>query len=358
MEVIPIEVWLAKYEDAEIILGESGLLPMKLSEQLDRLDPDMEIRYLDPKGGQELREKISEDYTLDADHVLVTNGATEAVYTLYSTQIEPGDEVIIELPIYQPLWEVAQAKKAAIKEFWLTPEEEYRPNIDQLNELATKDTKLIVINHPHNPTGSVISESELKAMYEIAEDNDALLISDELYRGLEFGEAIIPAVNLGEHAISINGMSKLYGLPGHRIGWITGKEEVITKCWEYRHMTSLCNNVITEYLALSILTDREHFIKLSRDRMFTNFNILSKWMDHQNVMEWVPPQAGVVTFPKYNLDIDSYTFCHNLVEEKDVVLVPGMCFAVENRVRLGYGYETEKLKEGLERIDEYIETLS
>ena len=156
----------------------------------------------------------------------------------------------------------------------------------------------MTLTHPNNPTGSIISEKTLRELVEIVESHDAYLLHDETYRELSFEKPPPPAATLSDHAISMTTMSKAYGLPGTRIGWVAGPRHVIESVLAVREQLTICNNSLGEAIAMSVLKRKDTLLEGVRKHVRKNFETLKHWMDHQDALEWVEPAGGVVAFPR------------------------------------------------------------
>jgi len=366
LEPFGIERWFTKYElTVEINIAESGIQPFTLSEILAMADEDfseIKLGYIESGGSRELRELVSLTYKeKNWENVLVTIGGLEANFLVFGVLVQEGDEVVVEFPNYQQLYSVPKFFGAKIIPWILREEKEYVPDIEQLKELVSPRTKMIVINHPHNPTGSIIDNKALREICEIAQENGAYVLSDEVYLDLKLeGHTLDAACDVSSNAISVQSMSKSYGLPGSRIGWITASKEIIEKCNEFREYVTLCSNVLGEKLAIIALKNREKIMERNRRIIKTNFEIVKNWIKRHDELRWVVPRGGVVAFPRYNLPLDSTTLCSRLAEEEKVLIIPGTLFGdqdTEHHFRIGFGYETEKLIKGIERIDRFLEKI-
>lgn len=249
--------WRAKY-----VLSESGVEPLDLKD-FDLVD--IKLEYGHTKGKIRLRELISNMYsTASSDNVIVTNGGAEANYITILSLIKPGDHVLVEMPNYMQIPGLLKGLNTKIDYFWLKDENGFRIDLEEINEKVTKDTKAIVITNPNNPTGMALSDSDIKAIVEIAEDNKTWIIADEVYRGSEHDGNVRPSfVDVYDKAISTNSMSKVYGLPGIRIGWVVGSREIVDKMWSVKDYTSISPSVISQEIALQVLMNREKLAFLS-----------------------------------------------------------------------------------------------
>ncbi|MFB0559786.1 MAG: aminotransferase class I/II-fold pyridoxal phosphate-dependent enzyme [Candidatus Lokiarchaeia archaeon] len=363
IEPFGIERWFTKYEyEVEINIAESGIQPFTLFEILKMGDEDLsktKLGYIESGGSQELRELASQIYLeKELENILITTGGLEANFLTYSVLIQEGDEVIVEFPNYQQLQSVPRFFGAKIIPWKLREKNNYVPDLDELNELIGSKTKMIVINHPHNPTGSIIDNKILSDICEIAEENNAYVLSDEVYLDLKPERYILdPACDISSNAISVQSFSKSYSLPGSRIGWIAAAKEIIEKCHEFREYVTLCSNVLGEKLAIIALKNRDKIMERNKQIMNKNFKIVENWINKHEEIIWIKPRAGVVAFPRYSFPLNSIELCKRLAEEEKVLIIPGRLFGdqdTEYHFRLGFGYETEKLEKGLDIIDRFF----
>ncbi len=352
-----LENWFAKYElRCRINISESGILPV----DFNWFDIDLnglKLHYSHILGDLELRELITTEYSgLSSDRILVTTGCIEANFVAFASLVKPGDHVIVEHPNYQQLYEVPKALGGRVELLRLGYEDNYELDIDKLNEAVTSKTKLIVISHPNNPTGSVITLKTLKSIIEIVEDNKIYLLSDEIYRELSFTQKPLPpAATLSNRAISNSSMSKLYGLPGLRIGWMVADEKIIQIAKEIRSYVTICGSTLSEYLSKIALKRKSELVTRAEKIAKTNIEVIKKWVENRDDVDWVPPRGGLVTFPRFFRNVTSTDLCTLLAEEYKVFVAPGRCFDFENHFRIGFGWSTEGLREGLAFVSRGLE---
>jgi len=347
-----LEDWFAKYElQCRINISESGILPIDFS-WFDADLSGLKLNYSHMLGDLELRELIARDYSgLSLDQILVTTGCIEANFVAFASLVQPGDHIIVEHPNYQQLYEVPRALGGRVELLRLRYENNYKLNVDELNEMITPKTKLIVISHPNNPTGSVITLETLKSIIEIVEDNDIYLLSDEIYRELSFAhKPLPPAATLSDSAISNSSMSKLHGLPGLRIGWMVADKAIINIAKEIRSYTTICDSTLSEHLSKLALKRKEELVARAEKIAKTNLEMMRKWVGTREDVDWVPPEGSLVTFPRFYRNVTSTELCKLLVENYKVFVVPGKCFDIENHFRIGFGWSTGELCEGLEFV--------
>jgi len=361
------ERFMSKHEqEVEYNMSESGVHPMLLSELLE-LDPAMEkklleteINYPHANGIPELRENIADMYDgATANNVLVTVGAIEANYNSVTTVLDKGDEIVVMLPNYMQIWGVAKNHEYVIKTFSLREEREWKPDLDELEEVVSDTTKMIAICNPNNPTGYVLSEPEMNTIIRIAEKVGAWILADEVYAGAEqFTEQVTPSFyGKYDKVIAVGSMSKAYGLPGLRVGWLVGPPDVVDAIWARHEYTTISASMLSNKLAALALSEKVRPLirKRARDYIRKGFPILQKWMDeHPGVFTSVPPQAASIAFVKYNMDINSTKFVERLVHEKSVLIVPGDHFGMDQFLRISFGLPKDYVEGGLGRIQELV----
>jgi aspartate/methionine/tyrosine aminotransferase len=231
------------------------------------------------------------------------------------------------------------------------------PRIDELAGLVDNRTKLIVINNPNNPTGSLMGTETLHAIAEIAEDSGAYLLDDESYRGLyvDPNESVPSVVELSDRGIATGSFSKTFSLTGLRLGWIAASKSVMEEFEDRRDYTTISNGMIDDAIASIAVENANLILTRNLEIIRTNYRILSEWVEDEPLIEWVPPKAGTLVFLQYKLDISSEELCKRLLEEESVLLVPGSCFDMEGFLRIGFGNNTDVLNEGLSRFKEFLD---
>jgi aspartate/methionine/tyrosine aminotransferase len=344
-------------------LSESGVHPIPLGELISQEELDellsLELGYCQTNGTPELRKTISRLYPgSNPDQILVTNGSSEANFILIWSNIEPGDEVLFMLPNYMQMWGLLRGFGASVKPYYLREELSWAPDLEELKNLVTKKTKMIVVTNPNNPTGAILSEEAMKTITELAEGADAWILSDEVYQGAELeGEPTPSFYGKYDKAIVVNGLSKAYGLPGLRMGWIIAPEDFIKKTWSYHDYTTISPSILSDRLAQLALSseNKEKIRQRTQGILKSNFPILESWFKEKNgLFEFIPPRAGAIVFVRYNLEINSTELVNKLIHEKSVLVVPGDHFEIDHFLRIGFGEKEKKLLEALELIGETL----
>ncbi len=344
-------------------LTESGFHPYTLKEFLTK-DQEKELfnlvlGYGQTNGSIPLRKHISALYSeQDENNVLVTNGSSEANFVACHTLLEKGDEVIMMIPNYMQIWGIAKEMGCEVKAFHLREENNWAPDLEELEKLISPKTKMIAICNPNNPTGYILSENEMDEIVKIAKKSDAWIYSDEVYRGAELnGEPNPSFIDIYDKVMVTGGLSKAYALPGLRLGWLAGPQDTIADTWAYHDYTSITAGIMSHYLGEIALQPekREKILSRNRNMLNENLNAVTKWLDqYGDLFEYVPPQGGGMLFIKYHLDINSTELSNWLRNEKSVFLVAGDCFGMDHHIRIGIGERKDYILEGLERVKDAL----
>jgi len=310
-----------------------------------------------------LRQRIAAlYYRATPENVLVTVGAAQANWMVCSTLLEPGDEVIVISPGYRQVWGLARNAGCRVHEIHLRPEEQWRLDLDRLESLASRKTKLIAIVNPNNPTGSVLSEPEMQRIVRIAEKTGAWLHADEVYRGTEFAGNEPPGFwGLYEKSICVNSLSKAYGLAGLRIGWAVAAPETIEALWRRHEYAVIAASGPSMKLAEIALEPRKRQWLLDRQKRLSRQgqDMLEEWVARQSGrFSWHRPAATGIAFVRYHLDMPSVELAGYLREKVSVLVAPGSTLGTEYHLRIAVGYEGDKLRTALGRIGEAVLALS
>jgi len=366
-ETFKLERIQSLYENTvQYNLTESGIHPYTPKELLSEAEIEamlnLRLGYGQTNGSIELREAISRHYKgAGVDNVLVTNGSAESNFTFAWSNIQPGDEVVVMLPNYMQIWGIGRYLGAAVKPFYLKENLNWAPDMDELKQLVTPGTKMICLCNPNNPTGAILDANGMDAIIEIAKQNDTLLHVDEIYRGAELeGDETPTFYGKYDKAIVTMSLSKSYSLPGLRMGWLVGPEELMEKGWAYHDYTSISTTIISQYVATLIMQPERRKKVLSRGRKMLRENLAAfkKWVDtHADLFHFTPPRAGGMAFMRYNMPINSTELSDKLRLEKSVFIIPGDCFGMDHYLRIGIGGEKEHLLAGLDLIDEALNEL-
>jgi aspartate/methionine/tyrosine aminotransferase len=339
---------------------------------LDKLKSHRLI-YGNIPGSKELREEIATIYNETAagapiqlyrDDVLVTNGAIGANFLVYYALVGPGDHVIVVDPAYQQLQSVPKMFGADVEHLSLIPEQQYLPDLDKLRSMVQKGkTKLININNPHNPTGSVIPQKMMEQIVEIAREADAYLLCDEVYRPLFYNDGDsevntpMSPVNLYNKAISTGSVSKAFSLAGLRVGWVVSPSKIVLQeCMKRRDYNTISVSMLDDIVATWALSHRRLILKRNHALVTTNLHILIKFEKASQGAVWfVHPQGGTTVLLHFKEVSDTEKFSVELAETHKVLVSPGEVFGVPGCVRIGLGNSTPELQASLAGIRELLE---
>jgi aspartate/methionine/tyrosine aminotransferase len=350
-----LEVFLGKWEfTAHYHLCASDMQSMMLSELLAMADPadraawdQLYLGYTETWGAPSLRETIASTYdTVTPDQVLTFVGAQEGIFAAMHALLAPGDHAITVIPNYQSV-ESVPLSLCATTGIALDPQRNWELDLDQVRDAIRPATRLICINFPHNPTGKVISRQTLDLLISICRERGIYLFSDEVYRLLERRpEMTLPQVaDVYEKGLSLGVMSKAYGLPGLRLGWIATKDSALLQRMErVKHYMSICSPAPSELLTQIALKAREQILARNRSLIDRNLPILEAlFREHADLFEWSTPDGGSIGFPRYLGAEGVEAFAAELVENAGVLLLPGSVYKSElgttpiDRFRVGYG---------------------
>lgn len=369
-QTFEMERFMSKYEMAvKYNMSESGVHPMLLRELLALEEGslekmlEVELNYSHANGSPELRENIAAMYEgATKENVLVTVGGIEANFNALTTILSAGDEMVLMLPNYMQVWGVAKNYGINIKTFSLLQEKNWAPDLDKLESIVSNDTKLIAICNPNNPTGYILTESEMDTIVKVADRVGAWILADEVYAGAEQLTDIQAPSFFGryEKVIAVGSMSKAYGLPGLRTGWAVGPVDMIDQIWARHEYTTLSAAMLSNTLAALALSEkvRPTIIQRTRDYIRKGYPILTQWMEsHGDLFSAVQPQAAAIAFIRYKMDINSTEFVMRLLKKKSVLIIPGDHFGMDGYLRISYGLPKDYLLGGLKGISELIAEL-
>jgi aspartate/methionine/tyrosine aminotransferase len=352
----------------EYNLSESGVHPMTARELVD--DPaeleqllNQGLDYSQTNGTPELRERISALYPgATPDNVLVTTGAAEANFIAIWALPEVGDEVVLMLPNYMQIWGVAKNLGLAVKPFHLQEERGWAPNLDELQAAVTERTKIIAVCNPNNPTGRILTEAEMDTIVAAAEKVGAWILSDEVYAGAErvTDEETPSFWNRYDKVMIQQSLSKAYGLPGLRLGWIVTQPAMRDALWRRQEYTVICPAYLSDRLAQIALSPEKRRAILQRTRRYVRrgFPVLREWLEsHGETFSLAPPQAAAIAFVRYNLEVNSTELVERLIREQSVLIVPGDHFGLDHHLRISFGLPHDYLRAGLDRVHNLVSQL-
>ncbi|MBI3974915.1 MAG: aminotransferase class I/II-fold pyridoxal phosphate-dependent enzyme [Armatimonadetes bacterium] len=368
LDPFAMERWQSTYETAVAYnLSESGILPVTLASLVDHswireVLARQPLGYGHTRGSPELRAAIASLYPdAHADQVLVTTGTAEANFLATWWLVEPGDEVVLMLPNYMQIHGLVRGFGGQVQSWSLRAERGWRPDPAALDALVTKRTKAVVICNPNNPTGAVLTAEEMEAAVRAAARAGAWVVADEVYRGAEVVRDLTPTfLGRADRVLVTGGLSKAYGLPGLRIGWIVGPRDALEALMARHDYTTIGPAYLSDMLARVALSSRVHARLAQRARLTlqSNLGLVMAWVTEQEGrVTWTPPEAGAIAMLRYRAAVNSTALAERLRVEQDVLVVPGDHFGLDGFIRIGYGLETSVLEEGLRRIGTVLRAL-
>ncbi len=343
-------------------LSESGVEALTLDDVVRSVDElrSLPLGYADGRGRPETRALVAAFHAgTDADQVLLTTGTSEANFLALSTLLEPGDDVIVVMPSYMQVHGIARGLGARVHEVWLREERGWRIDLDELEAAVTDRTKVICVCQPNNPTAQRLSEPEVDEIVRLASQRGAWILADEVFRGAERdAQEAASFSGRGERVIVTGGLSKVYGLPGLRIGWIVAPADRIAAAWALKDYTTIAPAILSEVLAEHALAKRDQLVKRARFLVSERWPLLEAWASrHARELHWTPPAAGSFCLFSYTWPLDSVTLSDRLIRDWSTMIVPGAHFSAERHLRIGFGMPSRVLNSGLAAIDRLLTQL-
>lgn len=343
-------------------ISESGVWPITLRELIcddsflnELLDTPLDYPHV--QGRPLLRERIAALYqgTASPENVLVTVGGAGANFAMLTSLLQPGDEAVFMTPNYLQLWGIARNLGVETRTFPLLAEDGWRLDTAELRRAISPNTRIVSVCNPNNPTGQVLSEGEMDAIIEAAAEVGAWLLADEVYRGAErVSESTTPSFwGRYERVIACGSLSKAYGLPGLRLGWVLAPPDILEECAARQDYTTITAGMLANHLAEYAL-EPENLSRIqqrTRHLLQEGYATLEEWGREQGErFTWVPPQAGAIAFIRYQPPVRSEEFILRLAEVESTYAAPGAHFGVEQHIRISYGLPPTFLREALDRI--------
>ncbi|RVC46460.1 aminotransferase class I/II-fold pyridoxal phosphate-dependent enzyme [Mesorhizobium sp. M4A.F.Ca.ET.090.04.2.1] len=343
------------YDRIRYNLSESSIADQKLSD-IGLTLPDLTLFYGEHRGDKELRALVAaQDESLSPDDVLVTAGAAGALFIIATSLLSASDHLVVIRPNYATNIETPRAIGCPISYVDLDFDDGFAVDVDRLAAAMRPNTRLISVTCPHNPTGTMMSRADLDALVALAESRQCHLLVDETYRDLSYGRRLPAAASLSQRAISVSSLSKAFGIPGIRIGWLVTRDAALQERFlAAKEQIGICGSVIDEGIARGMLERRDAFLAILLPEMAKRRDIVQAWIDHEPLVDWVRPQGGVVGFPRLKVDpeFDLDRFYTRLLEDHGTYVGPGHWFEMPKRFfRVGFCWPKEAdLRGGLEAI--------
>ncbi len=365
IKAFKLEEYFAKYEfNVKYTLCSSDCESFSVDELLtlekDSLKELKEVwlGYTESIGNPYLREEISKLYSnINPEEVIVFSGAEEAIFIAMNVLLKKDDHIIVQYPGYQSLYEIANAIGCKVTKWLMDDKNNWELDLQFLESNITKSTKCIVVNFPHNPTGYLPTKDFYTRIINIAKKNNIYILSDEVYKFLEYSETnrLPSACDIYDKGISIGVMSKAFGLAGLRIGWIATKDKALYEgIASFKNYTTICNSALSEFFATLALRNRTIIINRNLEIIANNLILLDDFFNNYgDFFNWIKPKAGSIAFPRLLANIGVEVFCLNLLKEKSVLLMPSTNYDYgDHYFRIGFG--RKNMPEALKKLEEYI----
>jgi aspartate/methionine/tyrosine aminotransferase len=348
-------------------MSESGVRPLTLRE-LTSMGFDLEtfldepLGYSQSNGTIALREAVAAMYPgASVDGIEVTNGTSEANYLIALSQLRPGDLVAMQIPNYMQIPGVARSLGAEVRPFRLRTEAAWEPDWEEFDDAVTTNTRLLYLSNPNNPTGSVLSAAAMRRIADRCQQTGTWLLSDEVYLGAEIdGPRTTSFWGMADRVIVTSGLSKAYGIPGVRIGWIAGPPQLVSDCWSQHDYITIGPNKMSDRLARVAVaaTNRERCYSRTRDILRHNLPIAREWVEgFAGRLTWTEPKAGAIGLMKYAGETPSLAIADRVRTNQSTLIVPGIHVGLEGHVRIWLGGREDFLREGLQRIGTELKAL-
>ena len=359
-----LDIWLGAHEHCTEfnLAGSTG--PVWTLDQLLELGTEEDRRrfqhhklsYSRPEGDHDLRAAIAEMQRVPEEHIQVVTGASEALVILMWLAAEPGANVVLPHPGFTTFSALPESMGVEVRFYHLRQENGFRIDVEEIKKLADSQTKLVLVNSPHNPTGAVLSDEGWDDLHAFTADRKIQLVSDEVYLPIFHGREARSAARL-PHATVIHDFSKAYPFSGIRLGWMVEPDAKRREQYlNARSYFTISNNPGSELLATIAMRNREAILRRTREVAQRNLKVLERFMDeHDDVLGWVRPAGGMTVFPWLRNWEDSRPFCEALMK-RGVLLAPGDCFDLPSHFRLGFAATDDRFPRALERFGEFLAT--
>jgi len=329
------------------------LLALSADDQLEDL-LDARISYTNSIGTPALRAAIAQLEVVEPDEVQVVTGASEALLILFFLAAEPGANVLLPNPGFPANAGLAEAFGIEIRYYRLRAENQFRVDFDEIRRLTDRNTRMLLVNSPHNPTGAVLTDDELESLHDFCAERNIPFVSDQVYHPVYHGPEMRSAARL-PHATVISDFSKALCLSGLRVGWMIEHDAKRRERYHNaRNHFTITSSMLSERLAAFALTNREKIYARARHVAQTNLAILDGFFaQQQERMQWVRPRGGMTVFPWLVDGADTRDFCRGLAG-RGVLIVPGDCFGQPAHFRLGFAASGNQFPQAMERFADFL----
>lgn len=367
IEPFGVEIWMNEWETkCDLNLAETCVESLTIAQLLEICGVDetwlaellpLKMTYGDIEGSVRLRSAISTLYEKQQiSNIVLTHGTIGANALVHKALVSAGDRVVSVVPTYQQHYSIPASIGADMHHLQLREENAFLPDLDELRNIVTPDTRLIAINNPNNPTGALMDRPMLEEIAAIARKTDTWILCDEVYRGTDHGGTgmTTSVADIYEKGISTASMSKAFSLAGLRLGWITAPGEVIEAVSLHRDYDTISVGIIDDYFATLALENKDRILARSKGITSGNLRVLEAWVAQEPLISWTKPASGTTALLKYDMDLSSYDLCVSLLKETGVMFTPGSALGMEGYIRIGYANTPSILTEGLQRVSSYL----
>jgi aspartate/methionine/tyrosine aminotransferase len=340
--------WAKLSSSAQFNLARSGMLPFPLRELSAPLD-ELEINGGGVYGYEPLTNAIALHYGVGPEKVFTAVGTSMANHLAMATLLEPGDEILLEHPVYEPIQAAAAYLKAKIIRFDRKQEKGFELDLNEIEQKITSHTKLIVITNLHNPSSVFTDRESLLQLQTIARKTGSHILVDEIYLDAVFDQHKISAIRLGPEFIVTSSLTKVYGLSGLRCGWVLAEPELIHKMWRLDDLFAASPVYIAQQLSVIAFAKLEKIKRRTQELLSANRTILNRFFDSRKDLETIRTPYGTTSFPKWKSG-NTESVCDLLRHKYDTSIVPGRFFGLNDHFRIGLCCESEEFHEGLRRL--------
>lgn len=367
IEQFKVEEWFNKYEQNAVYdLADTCVESLSLNELFEiagdkekHLDEifNRKLNYGAIHGSIRLKKGVSSLYSNQSeDNITITHGAIGANHLVMLTLVEPCDKVVSIIPTYQQHYSIPKSFGGKVVLLYLKEENNWLPDLEELEKLVGTDTKLICMNNPNNPTGAVIPDEMLYKIVEIAKKSNAYILCDEVYRGLNHSGSSfsVSVADIYEKGISTGSMSKVFSLAGLRLGWIAAAKSIIDDINHQREYNTISVGILDDYFACLAIENKDKIIKRNLDKIAVGKKILTSWAATEPNVHLVAPNGGTTAFIRYDVSVSSSKLCKKLQEQTGVMILPGETLELDGYLRIGYGNNFEQLEKALKIFSQWL----
>ena len=361
-----VEEWFNKYEyRAKYDLADTCVESLSIEELFDIVGNkdlhltqifNQKLNYGAIYGSDRLKNAICTLYEKQTpDNITITHGTIGANQLVMLSLIEKGDKVVSIIPTYQQHYSIPKSIGADVSVLFLKEENNWLPDLEELEKLVGNDTKIICMNNPNNPTGSVLPQNMLEAIVKIAQKSNAYILCDEVYRGLEHNGIISKSIaDIYDKGISTSSMSKVFSLAGLRLGWVAANKDISSEINHQREYNTISVGILDDYFASLAIENKDKIIRRNLEKINIGKKILQNWVNNENHVRCIMPEGATTAFIGYDMPIKSTELCSKLQEDTGVMILPGETMELDGYLRIGYGNNFKQLEEALNIFSKWI----